>query len=119
MSYSLLEQTSPAAATEQTLYAVPADKFAKLGSITICNASGAARTFRLAIVKGGGVTSAANYIFYDQPLPFPGTVEWYQAEEVQLDATDVVRIYADSTGVGFTVIGKQELVANSAAADEE
>jgi hypothetical protein len=105
---SLLEQRTPAATTEDTLYTVPAGFSVGLASVTICNTSGAARTFRLAIVKGGGATATASYVFYDLALPAATTREWCHAQPVALGGGDAIRIYASGTGVAFGAFGTKE-----------
>jgi hypothetical protein len=108
VTVSLLEQNSPAAGTEVTLYEVPAGKIAYLASVTMCNASIGTRYVRLAIVKGGGATNVACFLMYDQALPPSITLEWWQSELLALQAGDVIRVYANDVSVAFGVFGREE-----------
>ena len=118
MSVSLLEQASPAAATNFTLYDVPGGYAAKVAAVTMCNTSGAARTVRLAIVRGGGTTGLGSWVLYDAAVPAAQTLEWYQAEDLLLDEFDSVRIYCSGTGMAFGLFGTLSPAALSAVADQ-
>lgn len=107
MTVSLLEQRTPAASTLEELYSVEIGATAHVASITICNASGAARKVRLSIVRGGGVTSTASYVLFDTPLPAETTLEWSQLQDLALVAGDSIRVYANGVDVAFGVFGNE------------
>lgn len=113
MSFACLEQRAPGAASEDTLYTVPEGITVHLASISMCNTSGTARTVRLAIVKGGGYTSTANYVLYNCPIPADTMLEWYQAQPVIFNTGDAIRIFASGTGVAFSAFGEEERVTEA------
>lgn len=57
-----------------TLYTVPAATTAVARSITVCNTSGATRTFTLYFVPSGGSPDAAHMIFNAQPIEAGKTI---------------------------------------------
>lgn len=106
ITYKVLGQISPAAMDETDVYTVPGSKMAVLSSITVCNTSGSARTFRIAIRPGNAALQTKHYIAYDYALDANTTVALKNG--YTLAATDVVTVYASGTGVAFTVSGSEQ-----------
>ena len=102
-SYKVLGQSSPAATTVGTAYTVPASTSTIVSSVTVANTSGAARTYRLAVVKSGGTLGAANYLQYDSSLAAAAGTALTLG--LTLATGDMVQVYASGTGVAFNIFG--------------
>jgi hypothetical protein len=101
----VLGQSSPSAATLTTLYTVPGSTETVSSSITVCNRSAVATTFRIAIRIAGGAIQDEDYIYYDQELP--GNQTFIATIGMTLAATDVVSIYATLATVSFNLFGQE------------
>lgn len=101
--YKVLSQTNPAATTLTDSYTAPIQSV--VSSISVCNTSGAARTFRVSVAIAGAADTTAQYIYFDEPIPAAET--FMATVGVTLSATDVVRVYASGTGVAFNLFGTQ------------
>lgn len=65
-TYKVLGRKASAATTMEELYAVPSTTSAVVSTITVCNRSASARTYRIAIKPATGTTLAdEHYIAYD------------------------------------------------------
>jgi hypothetical protein len=104
----VLGQSAPAAATLTTLYDTPAATEVIVSSITICNRSAVATTFRIAVRVADGTIADEDYIYYDQPIP--GNETFIATIGVTLGATDAVDVYATLATVSFNLFG-QEITA--------
>lgn len=62
-----LGQVAAAAATDEDLYEVPADRTALISSLVVCN-RGAASSFRAAVVPAGESLDLVHYVAYDMPI---------------------------------------------------
>lgn len=69
MAFKLLATVAVGATTDTTVYTVPANTSAVLSTISVCNRSAVAVTYRLALVKSGEVLGDANYLAYEATLP--------------------------------------------------
>ena len=104
----VLAQSAPSITTETDLYTVPANTETIVSSIFICNRDMADTTFRLSVAAGGGATANKDYLYYDHPLP--GTLTFKVTAGITLAAGDVVRIYAGSASLSFTLNGQEAAV---------
>ena len=65
-TYKILGRRHSSATTLEELYSVPSATSAVVSTITICNITNAARTYRIAVKPATGTTIAAeHYIAYD------------------------------------------------------
>jgi hypothetical protein len=101
----VLGQSKPAATTLTDLYAVPADNFAVVSTVTACEQSGTATTFRLAVAVAGASTNPKQYIVYDAALEANETKAFTLG--ITLAATDVLRVYSASGSVAFNAFGAE------------
>lgn len=102
----VLGQAAPSATTETTLYTVPAATTAVGSTLVVCNrSSSAAATFRVSVSVGGGATANKDYLYYDFLIPPSDTL----AATVGLSAgaADVVRVYASTANLSFTLYGAE------------
>lgn len=105
VTYKCLGQAAPNATTETTLYTVPASTSAVSSSVSVCNRSGVATTFRVSVSVGGGATANKDYLYYD--LPLNGNDTFTATVGLTLAAGDIVRCYAGTANVSFAIWGTQ------------
>lgn len=103
----VLGQQAPSATTETTLYTVPDKTQTTVSSIVICNRSGGALTYRINVSVAGASTSTKEYLFYDKSLA-ANTTEAHVIG-ITLNQTDVVRVYASSGDLSFSLFGCETL----------
>jgi len=99
----VLGQAALAATTLTAVYTVPGNAQAVISSLVVCNRSGSARTFRIAVSPNGAAIANEHYLYYDVALPaadaFTATVG------LTLGPRDVVRVYASDTNCSVSVFG--------------
>lgn len=104
-AYKILGQSAPAATTETALYTVPAATEAIVSSITVCNRSATAATFRIYVAANGAATANAQYLVYDASLS--GNAATAFTLGITLDASDVIRVYASTANLSFNAFGTE------------
>lgn len=105
ITYKVLGQSAPAAATPDDLYTVPALTQAVASSIIVCNRSASADAFRVSIAVGGGVTANADYLYYD--VAIGGNDTFIATIGITLATTDVVRVYSTNGTLSFNLSGSE------------
>ena len=101
-------QVNPSATTETQLYLVPASTSAVVSTITICNQTSSAATYRIAVVKSGGATSPAaalSWIVYGATVA--GTDTTALTLGITLATGDQIRVYSSSANLSFNAFGSQ------------
>jgi len=101
----VLGQSAPLAATLTTLYTVPASTSTACSSITVCNRSGTATSFRIAIRPAGGAISDEMYVYYD--VMIPGNDTFIATAGFTLATTDEVSVYATLATLSFSLYGQE------------
>ena len=101
----VLGQSNPSAATLTTLYTVPAVTTAVGSSITICNRSATATSFRLAVRPAGAAIANEQYIYYD--VAIGGNDTFIATIGITLATTDVVSVYATLATLSFNLFGTE------------
>ena len=104
-TYKVLGQSNPSATTATTLYTVPAATQTIVSTITVCNQSATAGTYRVAVRIAGASLTAAQYVAYDVSLP--GNATDTLTLGVTLGATDVITVYASSANFSFGAFGSE------------
>jgi hypothetical protein len=99
----VLGQLNPSAATLTTLYTVPALTNTVSSTITVCNRSATATTFRIAVSPAGAGISDEHYLYYD--VSIPGNDTFATTIGISLEATDVIRVWATLATLSFNVFG--------------
>ena len=95
-------QSNPGATTLTDLYTVPAaTRF--IGRIITANRS-VATSLRIAVAPLGAADALTQYIAYDFPIAIN---DIYVGPEIELAATDKVRVYATLATLTFTLNGKE------------
>jgi len=100
-----LGQLAPGAATLSTIYTVPASTSAVVSSITVCNRSATATSFRVAVRPAGGAISNEMYIYYD--VTIAGNDTFIATIGVTLATTDKIDVYATLATLSFQVYGQE------------
>lgn len=101
----VLGQSNPTATTNTTLYTVPALTSTVCSSITICNRSATATSFRVAIRPAGAAISNEHYIYYDMLID--GNDTFVATIGITLATTDVVTVYATLATLSFNIYGQE------------
>ena len=104
-TYKVLGQVAPSAATLTTLYTAPASTQTVVSTISVCNQSASATTFRIAIRVAGGAISGEDYIAYDSAISGNNTT--FITVGITLNATDVISVYSTAATVSFNVFGSE------------
>ena len=100
MATGILGTADLAAATDTTLYTVPADHFSVV-TVNICNRSSSAETVRIA-VSSSGTPADADYIEYDSQVTANGVLE---RTGIVLDASKVVVVRSNAINVSAVCLG--------------
>jgi len=101
----VLGQLNPGAASLSTLYTVPALTSTAVSSIVVCNRSGTATSFRIAIRPAGGAISNEMYLYYD--VTIAGNDTFIATIGVTLATTDIVSVYATLATLSFQIFGQE------------
>jgi hypothetical protein len=104
-TYKVLGQSNPAATTATTLYTVPASTQTVVSTLTVCNQSSTAGTYRVAVRVAGAALGASQYVAYDVSLS--GNATDTLTLGLTLGATDVITIYASSATMSFQAFGSE------------
>lgn len=99
----VLFQSVPSSATLTAAYTAGASTQAVVSTISVCNQSATATTFRLSVAVGGAADTPAQYIVFDAPLA--GNETQAYTIGMTLAATDVVRVYSGNGQVSFVAFG--------------
>jgi hypothetical protein len=104
-AHKVLGQSSPSATTLTTLYTVPASTQAVCSTLSVCNTTGAAITYRIAVRPAGASIATQHYLAYDASVAANDSV--LLTLGIALAATDVVSVYASGTNLAFSLFGAE------------
>jgi len=99
----VLGQLEAAATTPETLYTVPATVQTTTSSLIVCNRTGGALTFRVAVRVAGETLTNKQYIYYDRSIAI--NTSFTAVLGMTLGPADVVTVYASATGLSFNLFG--------------
>ena len=105
ITYKVLAQSAPSATTNTDVYTVGAGKQAIISTITICNRSATAATYRIALRPDGAAIANSHYIAYDVALAANDTTALTLG--ITCDASDVVTVYASTADLTFSLFGSE------------
>lgn len=105
VAYKQLGKATPAATTLTVVYTVPAATAAVLSTITVCNRSATATTFRLSHALAGAADANDQYFAYDSPIA--GNSSVHLTMGIAMAATDVLRAYVGAATVTILVWGEE------------
>ena len=111
-AYKVLGQAVPAVVTAAgassnltTLYTVPSSTSAIVSSLTICNQSTSAQTYRVLVRVAGAGDTPKQYLAYDVVLGSNATDTLTLG--LTLATTDIISIAASSASVSFNAYGSE------------
>lgn len=105
MAKKVLGQSNPSATTATTLYTVPSAKSAVVSSLTVCNQTATAATFRIAVRPAGATLAAVHYVAYDVTVGASDTTALTLG--ITLATTDVITVYASTATLSFHAYGDE------------
>lgn len=100
--FTILAQLAPGAAAETVLYTVTATEHIIANEIIVCNRGGAG-SFRISVSVLGGPTAPKDYFYYNLPILANDT--FANDMQLTLNAGDVIRVYASTANLTFTLLG--------------
>ena len=104
----VLGQVAPAAATDTTLYTVPAARALVSSRLNICNRAGVAGTFRVAVRPAGAAIVNAHFLLFDVSLAANST--YFDPPGITMAATDVITVRASTADFTFQLFGSEVVV---------
>ena len=104
-TYKVLGQSSPSATTDTDVYTVPSATSTVVSTITVCNRSASAVTYRIAVRPAGASIANQHYIAYDVTLAASDTTALTLG--ITLATTDVVTVYASTANTSFNIFGSE------------
>lgn len=108
MAKKVLGQVNPSATTATTLYTVPSGKETVVSTITICNQTSSAATFRIAVRPAGATLAAVHYVAFDVTVAASDTTALTLG--ITLTATDVITVYASTSTLSFHAYGDESTI---------
>ena len=103
MTYKILGQKSPAAATDFNLYTVSGSKQAIINCITVANRDANSATYRISVRPDGATLTTDHYIAYDVQVGSNLSVALNLG--ITLDTNDVITVQSSSGLVTFNAYG--------------
>ena len=105
-TYKDLGQSNPGAASEATLYTVPASTQTVVSSIAICNQTASSATFRIAVRPSADATTAAkHYLVYGTTVGAADTV--VLTVGVTMATGDKIMIFGSTANLSFSAYGSE------------
>lgn len=102
-TYKVLGQSFPLSQTLTTLYTAPSEAVAS--TLSVCNQSSAATSFRVAVRPGGEAINPKHYVAYDTAVNANDTV--FLTLGMSLSGSDVVSVYATTSSISFNLFGAE------------
>lgn len=103
LTYKVLGQSAPAAATLTNIYTVPSATYAIINSVVVCNTGSSSTTFRVSVAQNGASDTLAQYVAREVQINGNSTTEL--ALGITMDAADVLRVYSTSGSLSFNAFG--------------
>ena len=105
ITYKVLAQSAPSATTNTDVYTVGATKQTIISTVTICNRSASAATYRIAVRPNGDTLANEHYLAYDATVPANDTIALTLG--ITCDESDVVTVYVSSANISFNLFGSE------------
>jgi hypothetical protein len=103
-TYKVLGQSAdPLVASPVDLYTVGAGIQAVLSTLTVCNRTAAAITYRIAVRPSGATLANTHYIVFDASIAAKDTVTLTLG--ISLSATDVLTVGGSVVGLSISAFG--------------
>ena len=104
-TYKVLGQSAPSATTDTTLYTVPSATSTVISTITVCNRSSTATSFRIAVRPAGASIASQHYVVYDGAIAANDLLAFTLG--LTLAATDVITVRAGTADLTFNAYGSE------------
>ena len=107
VSYKVLGQVKPSAATATTLYTVPtgSGNYAVISTLNVCNITGDLDEIRIAVRPAGATLEDKNYIIYGN------SISPYQTQTFTIGltvaSTDIITVYSVNGKSIFNLFGSE------------
>jgi hypothetical protein len=107
VSYKVLGQIEPAAATNTTAYTVPtgSGNYAVISTISVVNLSTSVDAIRIAVRPAGATLEDKHYVVYDQSLAAYQSV--FYTIGITVASTDVITVRSLSGTSAFNIFGSE------------
>ncbi len=102
-TFKVLGQSKPSATTLTDIYTVPGATSTTVSTITVCNQSSTATSFRISIAPAGAADATSQYIYYD--VAIAGNDTFACTAGFTLATTDKIRVYNTLATLSFSVFG--------------
>ena len=102
-TYKVLAQSNPSAATLTDAYTVPAATSTVISTISVCNRSAVATSFRISIQVANVADDNKQYLYYDTIIA--GNDTFVAQLGISLATTDVIAVYATLATLSFNIFG--------------
>jgi|APGre2960657373_1045057.scaffolds.fasta_scaffold01808_2 hypothetical protein len=109
ITYKVLGQINPSAATATTLYTVPATVSAVVSTIVMCNQAATATTFSLLIRPAGATADTKHYLNFNTAISANDMIPLTLG--LTLAPTDVLTASSASGSVSFSAFGAESTLA--------
>ena len=103
-AYKVLGQVNPSATTETTLYTCPSATQTVVSTLSVCNLSASAATFRIAIRPDGASIANEHYVVYDATLNANDSITFTLG--ITINASDIT-VRASNTSFAFQAFGSE------------
>ena len=104
-TYKVLGQVKPTAATDTTLYTVPASTQAVISTLNVSSLTNDLTTIRIAVRPAGAAIEDKNYLVYNNTISGYATAQFTLG--ITLGATDVVTVYDTAGKCAFNLFGSE------------
>jgi len=105
-TYKILGQSNPAATTETVLYTAGSASGSVVSTITICNQTASAATYRIAVRPSGDAsTTAKHWIVYGATVAASDTTALTLG--VTMAQNDTIRVYSSTANLSFSAFGSE------------
>ena len=105
-AYKTLGQLNPSATTETTLYTAPSSTSTVVSTLTICNQTSSAATYRIAVrPSADSSTAAKHWIIYGATVAASDTTALTLG--ITLATGDKLQVYASSANLSFSAFGSE------------
>jgi hypothetical protein len=106
ITYKILGQVvSDGTAGLQTLYSVPTGYSSATSTLSVCNLTGSAATYRIAVRPANAAIQMKHYIAYDAPVYPYDTIPLNIA--ITLAAGDVVSVQGSVSNISYSLFGSE------------
>jgi hypothetical protein len=105
ITYKVLGQSNPSAATATTLYTTPSATSTVVSTITVANLTGTAASFRVSVRIAGAAPANNQFIAYDVVVGASDTTTLTLG--ITLAATDLLVVFASTATLTFSAFGSE------------